>query len=55
MEMKSLYGIYGEHTQQSCPLYNKEVREYILSQAPDMEKNCTKIWSESLTSISLWT
>jgi hypothetical protein len=42
MEMKSLYGIYGEHIQQACPLYNKEVREYILSQAPDMEKNAQK-------------
>ena len=34
-----LYGIYGEHTQQTCPLYNKESREYLLSRSPDMEKN----------------
>lgn len=37
-----LYGIYGEHTQQACPLYNKETREYLLRQAPDMEKNAQK-------------
>jgi hypothetical protein len=37
-----LYGIYGEHTQQACPLYNKEAREYLLSRAPDMEKNAQK-------------
>jgi hypothetical protein len=45
MKMKSsigLYGIYGEHTQQTCPLYNKESREYLLSRAPDMEKNTQK-------------
>ena len=34
-----LYGIYGEHTLQACPLYNKESREYLLSRAPNMEKN----------------
>jgi hypothetical protein len=37
-----LYGIYGEHTQQACPLYNKESREWALSQAPNMEKNAQK-------------
>jgi uncharacterized protein with GYD domain len=42
MKMKLLYGIYGEHTQQACPLYNKEVREYLLSRATDMEKNAQK-------------
>ena len=37
-----LYGIYGEHTQQACPLYNKESREYLLRRAPNMEKNAQK-------------
>jgi hypothetical protein len=37
-----LYGIYGEHTQQTCPLYNKESREYLLSRTPGMEKNAQK-------------
>ncbi len=38
-----LYGIYGEHTQQACPLYNKESREWALeSAAPNMEKNTQK-------------
>jgi uncharacterized protein with GYD domain len=44
MKMKSsgLYGIYGEHTQQMCPLYNKESREYLLSRTQDMEKTAQK-------------
>src|SRR5262245_31516137 len=37
-----LYGIYGEHTQEACPLYNKESRKYLLSRAQDMEKNAQK-------------
>src|ERR1051325_6890734 len=39
---RDLYGIYGEHTQQACPLYNKESREYLLSRSPDMQKNAQK-------------
>jgi hypothetical protein len=37
-----LYGIYGEHAQKACPLYNKESREYLLNRAHDMEKNAQK-------------
>ncbi|MGA7900119.1 MAG: hypothetical protein WCA39_14795 [Nitrososphaeraceae archaeon] len=37
-----LYGIYGEHTQEARPLYNKESREYLLSQTPTMENNAQK-------------
>ena len=48
-----LYGIYGEHTQEACPLYNKESREYLLSQTPTMENNAQK-YGVSLTSVSLW-
>jgi hypothetical protein len=38
----ALHGIYGEDTQEACPLYNKENREDFLSQAPNMEKNSQK-------------
>jgi hypothetical protein len=38
----ALYGIYGKHKQEACPLYNKENREDFLSQAPNMEKNAQK-------------
>jgi hypothetical protein len=38
----ALYGIYGEHTQEACPLYNKENRESFLNQAPNMEENAQK-------------
>lgn len=38
----ALYGIYGEHTQEACPLYNKEVRQLLLSRAPEIEKNAQK-------------
>jgi hypothetical protein len=37
-----LYGIYGEHTQEACPLYNEESRKYLLRTAPTMEKNSEK-------------
>jgi hypothetical protein len=33
-----LYGVYGEHTQEACPLYNEENRRYLLRAAPTMEK-----------------
>lgn len=40
----ALYGIYGEHTQASCPLYNKEVRQLVLrSFAPKLEKTAEKM------------
>jgi hypothetical protein len=35
----ALYGIYGEHTQEACPLYNEENRKYLLRIAPTIEKN----------------
>ena len=38
----ALYGIYGEHTQAACPLYNKENRQFLLSRAPNIEKNAQK-------------
>jgi|SRR5215831_15346230 len=38
----ALYGIYAEHTQQTCPLYNKESRESLLRGAPNLEKNAQK-------------
>ena len=39
----ALYGIYGEHTQAACPLYNKEVRQDLLREAPDLEKGAEKM------------
>jgi hypothetical protein len=33
-----LYGIYGEHTQEACPLYNEENRKYLLRIVPTIEK-----------------
>ena len=38
----ALYGIYGEHTQEACPLYNKDNRQLVLSTAPNFEKNAQK-------------
>jgi hypothetical protein len=34
----SSYGIYGEHSQEKCPLYNEEHRKYLLRVAPTIEK-----------------
>jgi hypothetical protein len=39
----ALYGIYGEHTQAACPLYNKEVRQELLSRAPKLQKRAEKM------------
>ena len=39
----ALYGIYGEHTQAACPLYNKEVRQELLRGAPTLEKRAEKM------------
>jgi hypothetical protein len=37
-----LYGIYGEHTQEACPLYNEENRRSLLKAAPNLEKIAQK-------------
>jgi hypothetical protein len=37
-----LYGIYGSHTQEACPLYNEESRKYLLSVAPTMANDAEK-------------
>ncbi len=37
-----LYGIYGEHTQEACPLYNEENRRSLLKTAPNLEKLAQK-------------
>ena len=44
MEMKgaALYGIYGEHTQEACPLYNEQNRRWLLANLPNQEKNAKK-------------
>jgi DNA-binding HxlR family transcriptional regulator len=33
-----LYGIYGDHTQEACPLYNEENRKHLLRNVPTVEK-----------------
>jgi hypothetical protein len=35
----SLYGIYGEHTQEACPLYNEQNRKFLLANVPNQVKN----------------
>ena len=37
-----LYGIYGEHTQEACPLYNEKSRKYLLRTVPSFEKEAKK-------------
>jgi hypothetical protein len=37
-----MYGVYGEHTQQACPLYNQESRRWLLANVPNQEKNAQK-------------
>jgi len=44
-----LFGIYVEHTREACPLYNKEIRQLLLSRAPDIEKNAQKYGVKILT------
>jgi hypothetical protein len=38
----ALYGIYGGHTQEACPLYNEENRRSLLKAAPSLEKLAQK-------------
>jgi len=35
----SLYGIYGEHAQDACLLYNEKNRKFLLANIPKQEKN----------------
>jgi Domain of unknown function (DUF3303) len=37
-----MYGIYGEHTQEACPLYNEEIRRWLLASLPNQEKTAQK-------------
>jgi hypothetical protein len=37
-----MYGIYGEHTQEACPLYNEKNRKWLLASIPDQEKTAQK-------------
>jgi hypothetical protein len=37
-----MYGIYGEHTQEACPLYNEKIRKWILANIPNQEKSAQK-------------
>jgi len=40
--MSNMYGIYGEHTQESCPLYNEQIRRFLLADVPNQEKTAQK-------------
>jgi hypothetical protein len=37
-----MYGIYGEHTQNACPLYNEQTRKWLLGNISNAEKNAQK-------------
>ncbi len=37
-----LYGIYGEHTQEACPLYNEKSRKFLLRTVPNFEKEAQR-------------
>jgi Domain of unknown function (DUF3303) len=37
-----MYGIYGEHTQEVCPLYNEQIRRWLLASLPNQEKTAQK-------------
>ena len=37
-----MYGIYGEHTQEACPLYNEQNRRWLLENIPNEEKTAQK-------------
>jgi uncharacterized protein DUF3303 len=35
-------GIYGEHAQETCPLYNEQNRKFLLANVPSQEKNAQR-------------
>jgi len=37
-----MYGIYGEHTQEACALYNEQNRRWLLTNLPNQEKTAQK-------------
>ena len=37
-----MYGIYGEHTQEACPLYNEQNRRWLLASLQNQEKTAQK-------------
>ena len=39
---RTMYGIYGEHTQEACPLYNEQSRRGLLTDVPNLEKTAQK-------------
>lgn len=39
---RNMYGIYGQHTQEACPLYNEQNRKWILANLPNQEKGAQK-------------
>ena len=47
-----MYGIYGEHTQEACPLYNEQNRRWLLENIPNEEKTAQMHGVKNLTTIS---
>lgn len=39
---RTMYGIYGEHTQEACPLYNEQNRKWLLANLPTQERTAQK-------------
>jgi len=39
---RTMYGIYGEHTQEACALYNEQNRRWLLTNLPNQEKTAQK-------------
>jgi hypothetical protein len=35
-------GIYGEHAQEACPLYNEQNKKFLLANVPGQEKNAQR-------------
>jgi hypothetical protein len=44
--MTALYGIYGEHIQEACPLYNEQNRKFLLANVPTQRKTRKGIMSK---------
>ena len=50
----ALYGIYGEHTQAACPLYNKETRRELLSLEDDDARSVRNVKASLGSGIFNW-
>ena len=39
---RTMYGMYGDHAQEACPLYNEQNRRWLLTNLPNQEKTAQK-------------